>query len=537
HSGRAQALAEPQRIALHYGELYTAGDITAGAALQRAQQLWHLAQPGQILLGHGAAERLRRALPQHAHLRDLGAHRLPDLLRSEAIYQLVTDSDQLWPAIITPLDTAPHNLPAQPTALIGREQELRALCDLMLRSEVQLLTLTGSGGIGKTRLALQAAGALLEAFPDGCFFVSLDHLADPALVMHAIAQALAIHAPSNTQLFAQVVREIHAKRLLLVLDNLEHVLDAAHLVDRLTAAAPGLKVLATSREPLHLYGEREYAVPPLSLPAAQQAVGGSDLLQSEAVVLFLERARAASHDFVITASQAPAVVALCQRLGGVPLAIELAAARAKALSPAALLHRLNEGIDVLSGHVRNRPARQQSLQHLFDWSYDLLNSEEQRLFARLGVVAGGFTLEIAAALNANESSPLSQPALLSTLLALVDKSLLWQESRAGEPTFRMLETTRIYARGLAPQEQAAALLLEEPPAEVRATGPARPADLSEREVEVLRLIAGGLTDAQVAAHLVISPRTVNSHLRTIYSKINVTSRTAAARFAFEHGLA
>jgi predicted ATPase/transcriptional regulator with XRE-family HTH domain/Tfp pilus assembly protein PilF len=336
------------------------------------------------------------------------------------------------------------NLPAQPTPLIGREQEVGAVRDLLLRPEVRLVTMTGPGGVGKTRLALQVAAELLGTFADGVCFVALAPISDPTLVSSAIAQTLGIKEGSGQPLVEHLKEYLRPRQLLLLLDNFEQVADAAPLIAALLLAAAPLKVLVTSRAVLRLSGEREFPVPPLALPDQQHLPPLELLAQCEAIALFIQRAQAVKPDFQLTTTTAPAVAEICAWLDGLPLAIEQAAARSKLFAPQALLVRLRRRLALLTSGTRDLPARQQTLRNTIDWSYALLDADMQTLFARLAVFVGGFSIEAVEAI-CNTAGDLSLN-VLDGLAALVDQSLLRQTLGSdGEPRFRLLETIREYA--------------------------------------------------------------------------------------------
>jgi predicted ATPase len=333
------------------------------------------------------------------------------------------------------------NLPAQLTPLVGRQQEIQAVCTLLRQAELRLVTLTGMAGIGKTRLAVQVAADLLEQFPDGVFLVPLAPVSDPEQVVPAILQTLSISDIGSQLPLDRLKTALKEKHLLLLLDNFEQVVEAAVVVADLLAACPRLTVLVTSRIVLHLRGEHEFIVPPLSVPNPKRLPDLAVLSQYEAVALFMQGAQAVKPEFELAPANASAVAGICVQLDGLPLAIELAAARIKYFPPQALLSRLEQGLSVLSAGARDLPARQQTLRGAIAWSYDLLAPEEQQLFRRLSVFVDGCTLQAAEQVCTAASS--LQLDILEGLLSLVDKSLLRQEESAeDEVRFGMLQVLR-----------------------------------------------------------------------------------------------
>jgi len=355
--------------------------------------------------------------------------------------QTVLMPPSYYPASVAP--AARHHLPAQLTPLIGREKEVAAVAQLLGREDIRLVTLTGPGGTGKTRLALQVAAELGDRFADGVFFVNLASLVDHAFVVPTIAQALNVKEITEHALLDLLKAYLREKQLLLLLDNFEQVVGAAVQVADLLAACPSLKVVVTSRTVLHVRGEQEFAVPPLSVPNPKHLPDLVALSQYEAVALFLARAQAVKPEFLLTTANARAVTEICVRLDGLPLAIELAAARIKLFSPQALLARLGQRLAVLTTGARDAPARQQSLRNTIAWSYQLLDTQEQRLFQRLSVFVGNWTLEAVEVVCAEEGAETSD--VLSVLTQLVNKSLVIVEEQDGEARFRLLETIRHYA--------------------------------------------------------------------------------------------
>ena len=443
------------RMAIHTGEVELRPDGEYfGQPLHRCARLMDSAHGGQVLLSAVTAALVGESLPPGAWLKDLGEHRLRDLVRTERVYQLVgADLPADFPPLRT-LTAIPNNLPMQATAFIGREQQLQTVRTSLLREDTRLLTLTGPGGTGKTRLALQAAADVLDSFPDGVYFVALASVTDPDLVASTIAQALDVREVAGRSIATSLGDTLRQKRLLLVLDNFEQVVEAAPTVAELLGSATDLKILVTSRFVLHVYGERELSVPPLALPDRRTAPSAAHLAQFEAVRLFVDRAQAARADFALVDENASAVAEICQRLDGLPLAIELAAARVRALPPRAMLQRMERRLPLLTGGARDLPARQQTLRGAIAWSYDLLEPDEQALFRRLAVFRG-CTLETAETVCAGDpprpgATSVALPPLdlliLDGIESLVEKSLLRQEEASdGQPWYRMLETVREYA--------------------------------------------------------------------------------------------
>jgi predicted ATPase len=345
------------------------------------------------------------------------------------------------------MEPRPTNIPVQRTGFVGREKEVAAAKELLLRQDVRLVTVTGPGGIGKTRLAVEVASGLLERFPGGIHFVPLAPLSDPGLIASVIVQTLGIReagSQSPLEILKENLQDSWRAPMLLLLDNFEHLVQAAPTVAELLVMGPNLKILVTSRAALHVYGEHEFPVPPLALPDPRSMPPVEVLSQYPAVALFVQRAVAAKPDFELNRENASAVTEICTRLDGLPLAIELAAARVKVLSPSSMLTRLASRLQLLTGGARDLPTRQQTLRGAIDWSYDLLNAAEQKLFRRLSVFVGGCNLEGVEAVCDTKSD--LHLDLLDGMASMVDKSLAQQAEQAnGESRFVMLETIREYA--------------------------------------------------------------------------------------------
>lgn len=434
------------RMGMHSGAPQLIGTQYVGLDVHRAARIAAAGHGGQILLSEATAGLVRNQLPEDLSLRDLGEHRLKDLRQAERLSQLIVSD---LPADFPPLKTLgahPNNLPLQVGPMMGREREVGAVCALLRREDVWLVTLTGPGGIGKTRLALQVAAEVLDAFPDGVWCVRLSRTTDPDLMVPAIAQVLNLKE-SGAMPIAQVLREyLRDKHLLLVLDNFEQIVAAAVEVVGLAEACRGVKMLVTSRVALHLHDEHEYVLSPLALPDRTQDLSAEQLALYPVGALFIERAQAAQATFAVNNTTASAIAEICVRLDGLPLAIELAAARIKLLPPSALLHKLDRRLPMLTGGARDRDERQQTMRNTLAWSYDLLTSQEQCLFRRLAIFVGGCTFDAAEAVCVTPAD--AQPLrldLLDGLAALVDHSLLQQREEGGEPRFGMLHIIREFA--------------------------------------------------------------------------------------------
>ena len=437
------------RMGVHSGAAEARGGDFFGPAINRTARIMAAGHGGQVLVSGAIADVVRDRLPAGATLRDLGEHRLKDLGRAEHLYQLTHPAlPDEFPPLAT-LDVRPNNLPTQTSAFVGRDGELQAIRQRLDDASSRLITLTGPGGTGKTRLALRAAADQIDRFTDGVFFVDLVPATDADSVIALIAAAIGLGDTSNRSPIEELRRRLRAQETLLVLDNFEQVMVAAPVLVDLLEDSPGLKVLVTSREALRVRGEQVVPVPPLSLPDATRGASKAvELSQFEAIQLFVERARSVRGDFALTDDNAAAVVEICRRLDGLPLAIELATARMNLFTPEALRDRLGSRLKMLGGGARDLPERQQTLRATIDWSYEMLEPAEQRLLELVAVFAGGSVDAIDAVATAASPAAGTDIDAIDGLGSLVDKSLIRLNDAADAgtaPRVVMLETIREYA--------------------------------------------------------------------------------------------
>ena len=429
------------RCGVHTGVVERRGNDNFGTTVNRAARIMSAAHGGQVLLSQAAVDGIGTRLEPPVGLRDLGRVRLRDLATPEHVYQaLHPQLRQDFPSLRS-LESTPTNLPQQTTSFIGRQRELAEAKALL--ASTRLLTLLGMGGLGKTRLSLQVGADALDAYPDGVWFVDLAPIRDPSLVASAAAQVLGVREEPGRSLTQTLCAQLKQRKLLLILDNCEHLVSAcASLADALLQSTPDVCILATSREALHIRGEQTYPVLPMAAPDRRAGVEG--LLRSEAVQLFVERVRLQKPAFDLTEREAPAVAEICARLDGIPLALELAAARMRSLSIDDINARLHDRFKLLTGGSRVALERQQTLHALVSWSYDLLQEREQMLLDRLSVFSGGFDLPAAEAVCGAE--PLAPEDVIDLLSSLVEKSLVMLEQGDGASRYGLLETIREFAR-------------------------------------------------------------------------------------------
>jgi len=429
------------RMAIHCGEAEAREGDYFGPALNRVARLLSIGNGGQILLSGSAQQLVRPALPPGVALRPLGEHHLKDLSHPETVAQVLAPDITADTRPLNSLDALPNNLPEFATPLIGRATAVRELADLL--DAQRLVTVTGSGGVGKTRTALQIAANRLDGTRDGVWFVELAPVSDPRLIAGTIARELGLGEAPNASPIDTLADGIRHKTMLLLLDNCEHLIDeTARVVGALLERCRNLRVLATSREPLRVRGEWLYALPPLGVPADEIATA-DEALAYESIALFVARARASDARFAFTDAAVASVVDICRRLDGIPLAIEMAAARVKLMPLERLRARIDERFRILGSGNRTDLPRQQTLYNLIDWSYGLLGSAEKSAFERLALFADAFTLESAVALCAD--GELDEFAVYDYLGALVDKSLVATIASEGRSQYRLLESNRAFA--------------------------------------------------------------------------------------------
>jgi predicted ATPase/class 3 adenylate cyclase len=428
------------RMGLHTGQGHLAGGDYVGIDVHRAARIAAAGHGGQILVSDTTRALVEPDLPPTFALLDLGLHRLKDLAHPERLYQLSVEGLPPKFPPLRSLEARPNNLPLQLTRFIGRQRQIAEIKRRIMNG-ARLLTLTGPGGTGKTRLAIEVAGETLPAFEDGVWFIDLASVTDPTLVISAIAETLGVTAKDGQSLQEVLGSSLRDKAMLVLLDNFEQVVDSGADVERLLHAAPRLKVLVTSRTVLHRYGEQEFPVPPFALPDPGSLPDLASLARYEAIGLFVERAAAVKPDFVLTPLNASSVAEIAIRLDGLPLAIELAASRIKILSPQAIVARLGPGSTVLVSRVPDAPARQRTLRGTIEWSYQLLTGRERQVFEELSVFQGGATVVAIESICA----PVGGGETLDDLASLVDNSLLRQVETEGEPRFDMLKTIKGYA--------------------------------------------------------------------------------------------
>lgn len=443
------------RIGIHTGEPVSGEDMLVGLDVHRAARICAAGHGGQILLSLTTHDLLHGEAPGDTQLRDLGEHRLKDLARTERVFQATApDLRSEFPPIRS-LENWPNNLPRQLSSFVGRAESLAEASQRL--STTPLLTLTGTGGVGKTRLALEVAAHAMDLFPDGAWVIPLAALGDGSLVAETVAATLRVKEQQGAPLLTSLGQHLETRRLLLVFDDCEHVLDAAaEVIDHLLRTCAHLRVMATSREALGIAGESLYPVPSMDLPRSSDT-SVEELAESESVRLFVDRARAVQPAFVLNDRNAPAVVQICRRLDGIPLAIELAAARVKALPPEQIAARLDDRFRLLTGGSRMALPRHRTLKAAIDWSFDLLTDAERALFMRLSVFSGTFGLEAVEAVGTGQG--VERADVLDLLSRLIDRSLVAAEAGAAEARYRLLDTVQQYA-----QER---LVADDPTGEVR----------------------------------------------------------------------
>ena len=430
------------RSAIHSGTSDERDGDYFGPALNRVARLLAIGHGGQVLLSSATRELAHSDLPAGASLVDLGSHCLRNLTEPEHVWQLTIDGLSADFPALRSLDTIPNNLPIQQTSFRGREHDLEEVKSLL--GEHKLLTLFGSGGIGKTRLALQVAAEVLDRHPDGVWLIDLAPITDPELVSSVIAKEIGMPQVEGRRIDESIPQWLRRKSMLLILDNCEHVLEpVAAIAHAITRNCPDVRLLATSRQALGVSGEEVLRLASLDVPHKITDLTPAAIVEFGAVALFVDRARSVDKSFVLTDDTAPNVADICRRLDGIPLAIELAAARVKILSIPSLAQRLNERFNILTGGSRTALPRQKTLGALIDWSYDLLTPQEQLLFNRVGIFAGGFSLDAVTAVCSGEDP--DEIEILDLLASLIDKSLVVADTSGEHERYSLLESTRAYA--------------------------------------------------------------------------------------------
>ncbi len=430
------------RMALHTGYADERDGDYFGPTVNRVARLLAIGHGGQMLVSAAASDLAQGELPAQTSLRGLGAHRLKDLAHPEQVFQLVAAGLPAEFPSLRSLDSLPNNLPLQVTSFLGRDEDVAEVKKLL--EKTRLLTLAGTGGVGKTRLALQVGAELLDQHPDGVWFVDLAGLQDPDLIASEMAAVLGVRVGADRSLVESIIYALKPKQILIILDNCEHVVEtAAQITSSIIKGAPQVRVLTTSREGLGIAGEVVHRVSPLAVPKSSAGMTAETAKQFGAVALFVDRATAANTRFALTDADAPIVVDICRSLDGIPFAIELAAARVKAMSVANLAERLTERFRILTGGDRTALPRHQTMRALIDWSYNLLNERERTLVNRVSVFAGGWTIEAAGEICADET--IESWEILDMISSLVDKSLVQAEIGGTSERYRLLDSTWRYA--------------------------------------------------------------------------------------------
>jgi predicted ATPase/class 3 adenylate cyclase len=430
------------RMALHSGTTDEREGDYFGPTVNRVARLLAVAHGGQVVVSGSTAPLLRGVMPEQTELRDLGEHRLKDLVEPEHVWQLTARSLRDTFPPLRSLESLPNNLPRQVTPLIGREDVLAEVEPLVL--ERPLVSLVGTGGIGKTRVALQIGADLLDGSGDGVWLIELATLTDASLVVNTIASTFGLREQGERPMLEVLLQYLRPRRLLLILDTCEHLIEeVARIADAVLRAAPQVRILATSREPLRIAAEYVYRVPSLAVAPSGDSLTAQDALHYGAIALFAERARVSDGKFTLSDESAPIVAEICRRLDGIALAVELAAARVKVFAPRELAQKLDERFRVLTGGSRTVLPRQQTMRALIDWSYDLLSEQEQRLFRRIAIFVGGWTLNAAETVTGDEKWDALD--IIDLTSSLVEKSLVVAEADEGRTRYRLLESTRAFA--------------------------------------------------------------------------------------------